>query len=117
MKFTKQFVHKYGAIKTEVNGIKFPSKLEANCYSVLKLLEKEKKVRMFLRQVPFDIGGGAKHVVDFCVFTPKHVLFIEAKGRDLSHGKLKRRQVEELYGVEIHVATKPEQIRIIVEQN
>jgi len=108
--------HKFGAKKCERNGIKFPSKLERSVYDHLVLLQKAGKILFFLRQIPFDLPGAAKHVVDFMVFLPENALFIEAKGRDLPMGKLKRKQVEEIFGIDIHLATSvSELVRIIDE--
>lgn len=98
--------HKFGAIPCERDGKKFPSKLEAKCYSELKERQRNGEILFFLRQVPFDLPGSSKHCIDFCVFFSNGIVeFIEAKGRDLPLGKLKRNQVEELFGIEIHVIT------------
>lgn len=107
--------HKFGAIACERNGVKFPSKLERACYDVLKSLEKNGKIRMFLRQIPFDIPGNAKHVVDFMVFTKNDILFLESKGRDLAQGKLKRKQVEQIYDIEVHVVRESCEIYAILK--
>lgn len=109
--------HKFGSQRCEKDGIKFPSKLERNCYSVLKDLESTGVILFFLRQIPFDLPGGYIHRVDYCVFTKNSVIFIEAKGKDLTVGKMKRTQVEDLYGVSIFLAFKPEQIYKIIEEN
>ena len=47
--------NKYKNIKTEINGIKFDSKLEAERYTVLKLLERAKEITNLELQVPFDL--------------------------------------------------------------
>ena len=94
--------HKYGAIACERDGRKFPSKLERSVYDRLKLLQKAGEIRFFLMQVPFHLPQG-KHVVDFCVFTDEHVIFLESKGRDTPLGKLKRETTENLYDIDIHV--------------
>lgn len=109
--------HKYGAIACERDGIKFPSKLERNCFDKLKSLQNQGKIRMLIRQIPFDLPGGFKHVVDFCVFTAEHVLFIESKGRDLPIGKLKRLQVEELNDIPIYVVKDSSEIEKIIREN
>lgn len=98
--------HKFGAVRCERNGKKFPSKLEAKCYSELRERQNKGEILFFLRQVPFDLPGNCKHCIDFCVFFSNgSVEFIEAKGRDLPLGKLKRNQVEEIFGIEVHVVT------------
>jgi len=68
-------------------------------------------VRYIIRQVPFDLPGGAKHLVDFMVVNEKGNIFFESKGRDLPMGKLKRKQVEELYDIIVHVITHVNQIK------
>lgn len=102
--------HKYGAKPTTRHGQKFRSKLEANCCSVLEALKARGEILFYLRETRFDLPGNIKHNIDFTVFTSDHVYFLEAKGRDLALGKGKRQQVENLYGVEVNVVTKPEQI-------
>jgi hypothetical protein len=106
--------HKFKAIACERDGLKFPSKLERKCYDTLKSLQNQGKIRMILRQVPFDLPG-CKHTIDFCVFTSENVVFIESKGRDLPMGKLKRKQVEEVYQINIHVAKDPKDIYLILD--
>jgi len=101
--------HKFGAIACERDNIKFPSKLERACYDRLKLLQKAGEIRMFLMQIPFRLPSG-KHVVDFAVFTEFEVFFIEAKGRDLALGRLKRQSVEAIYDVDIRVVKSAKEI-------
>jgi hypothetical protein len=47
--------HKYGAVKTTVDGITFDSKREASRWSELKLLEQKGEIRHLRRQVQFDL--------------------------------------------------------------
>jgi len=60
---------KYGAVKTEVDGIKFPSKREAARYGQLKLLERAGKVRNLQHQVTYKIVINGilvcKYIADF----------------------------------------------------
>lgn len=51
--------HKYGAVKTVVDGITFPSKKEARRWSELKLLERAGEIAGLERQPKFyfEIGG------------------------------------------------------------
>lgn len=111
---TKPIKHKYGAMRCDYEGKRFPSKLERDCYIRLRKMQELGRIRFFLRQVPFDLPGGVKHIVDFQVFTQDSVIFIEAKGRDLAVGKLKREQVEDLYQLRIYVAFMPSQVDSIV---
>lgn len=107
----KRLRHKYNAVPSNRDNIKFPSKLERDCYDVLKAFQSSKMIRFFLRQIPFDIPGKARHNVDFEVFTHGGVYFVEAKGRDLAMGKLKRLQVEEIYDIDVHVVTTPTELK------
>lgn len=113
----KKIKHKYGAIKCEFNGIKFSSKLEQHCYAILKNHQDKKEILFFLRQIPFDLPGNIRHFVDFQVFTPNSVIFFEAKGRDLYAGKMKRKQVENIYKIPIHVINQPYEIIELIKNN
>lgn len=107
-----KFFHKYGAKPCEWEGIKFPSKLERNVYIELCKLRDEGKILFILRQIPFDLDHG-KHRVDFCVFTPDDVIFIEAKGRDLGDGKFRRLSVENRYNIPIRVVKSVKEVRAL----
>lgn len=117
MKKHKRLTHKFGAIRCEREGIKFPSKLERACYDTLKLLEKKGEIRFFLRQPAFDLPGGKKHYVDYCLFTKENVIFVESKGRDTTIGKLKREQVEAIFDIDIFVVKKAEEIYEVIRVN
>lgn len=99
--------HKYGAVATSVDGIMFHSAKEAAVYSRLKLLREQGKLDYFLRQVPFDLPGGVKYMCDFMLIW-KHTLgitieWVDVKGYDTPVSKMKRKQVEALYGVKISI--------------
>lgn len=94
--------HKYHAIRTEIDGLKFDSKAEARYYRDLCLLKKAGEVVFFLRQVPFDLPGSVKYRCDFEVFyTDGHVEFVDVKGFSTPTFKMKKKMVEALYPVEI----------------
>lgn len=96
--------HKFNAVRTELDGIKFGSKKEARYYSDLKLRKKSGEVVFFLMQVPFNLPGNTKYRLDFMEFHSNgEIKFIEVKGMDLPMGKLKRKQTEALYPVKIDV--------------
>jgi len=109
--------HKFGAVSCERDQKKFPSRLERSCYDALKDLQEKKEIRFFLRQVSFDLPGGCSHKVDYCVFTEENVIFIEAKGRDLALGKLKREQVEDIFRINIFVVKSQGQVYEVVQAN
>lgn len=99
-----QLRHKFSAKMTECDGIKFPSKKEATYYKQLKFLQKSGEVLFFLRQVPFDLPGGIKYRLDFMEFHRNgDVILTEVKGYHTEMGKLKIKQVEDLYNVLIRI--------------
>lgn len=96
--------HKFSAIQTERDGIKFSSRAEARYYDFLKAEKAVGKVVMFLRQVPFYLPGGVKYVVDFQVFRADGtVAHVDVKGVETESFKAKRRMVEALFPVKIEV--------------
>lgn len=96
---------KYGAVVTYVDGIRFDSKREANYYKQLKLRVAAGEVSYFLRQVPLHLPGGTKLVVDFVEhWTDGSVHYIDVKGRQTPTFKVKKREVEHHYPVEIKLA-------------
>jgi len=98
--------HKYNAKATEVDFIKFPSIAEAEYYKHLKQLMAACLVRMFHRQVRFDLPGGTYCTVDFMVFCDdgtghEEIQYIDVKGKVTASYKRNRKQVLDLYGIEI----------------
>jgi len=102
--------NKFHAKITEAEGIKFGSKKEAAQFRELQARQHAGEIKFFLLQVPFllpgvaDNGKRTRHYLDFMAIRKDgQIEYIEVKGRDLPMGKLKRRQVEELYGIKIIV--------------
>lgn len=107
MTFRPPIKHKFRAQPTEVDDKRFDSKLEARYYHTLKLRQKVGEVLFFHRQVSFDLPGGVRYVCDFQVFlSDGTVEYIDTKGRDTQASINKRKQVEELYPVEIKIVTR-----------
>jgi Protein of unknown function (DUF1064) len=99
--------HKFGAVKCQSDGIKFPSRLERDYYEQLKVRQKSGEVLFFLRQPVFDLPGKTKYLADFAVYLcDGTVEFIDTKGRDTPISILKRKQVEEIYPIEIKIVTR-----------
>lgn len=97
-----KFKHKFQAVRTECDGIKFASKKEAKRYQHLSQLKKCGEVIFFLRQVPFHLTAGIKYICDFQVFWKNgDITFEDVKGVKLPMYVLKKKQVEELYPIEI----------------
>jgi hypothetical protein len=104
IKFRKPFVrsNKYSAKKVVVDGITFDSKAEAEFYGQLKLRKYAKDIRFFLRQVPFDLPGGIKYRADFMIKNNDgSIEFIDVKGIRTPTYIIKKKQVEQIYGIEI----------------
>ena len=108
--FTRKSSNKHRNIISEADKIKFPSKKHRGHYLLLKAMQQAGEIKFFLREVPFDLPGHYKngrvirHYVDFGVCQNDGTfLWQEVKGRDLAVGKIKRLQVEELYGITINL--------------
>ncbi|HBL23936.1 MAG TPA: hypothetical protein DDZ40_07430 [Deltaproteobacteria bacterium] len=96
--------HKFRAKPSEADGIIFASKKEMDYYRELLLRKKSGEVLFFLRQVPFHLPGNVRHVIDFVEFwSDGTVHVVEVKGYDTPLGKLKRKQVEDIFPVTIEV--------------
>lgn len=97
--------HKFNAKQAvDSQGIKYSSKLERKHAERLIFLQKAGEVLFFLRQVPFVLPGNTTYRADFMVFWANGDCTIEeCKGLDLAMGKLKRKQVEDLYPVQIRL--------------
>lgn len=94
--------HKFFAKPTGCDGIKFPSKKEANYYRQLQMAQKAGIVLFFLRQVPFSLPGGVTYRCDFQVFyVSGEVYFIDVKGMKTKEYIAKKKMVEALYPVTI----------------
>lgn len=90
--------HKFNAVRTEVDNIKFASKKEARRYLELKSLEKAGEVKCFTRQVPWYLEGGTKWVCDFLVFWKDGICTVEdVKGFKTPEYKIKKREIETKY--------------------
>jgi len=96
--------HKFRAKPSEADGIIFASKKEMDYYRELLLRKKSGEVLFFLRQVPFHLPGNVRHVIDFVEFwSDGTVHVVEVKGYDTPMGKLKRKQVMDLYPINVEV--------------
>lgn len=94
--------HKYNAIPTIVDDIRFGSKGEAKRYCELKLLKRAGEVLYFLMQVPFHLEGGIKYICDFLVFWKDGSHTVEDyKGFKTQVYKLKKKLVENQYPIKI----------------
>lgn len=94
--------HKFNAVRTEIDGIKFASKKEARHYSDLLLARKSGDLLFFLRQVPFHLPGDVRYVCDFQEFWKSgEVRFVDIKGFRTPMYKAKLKMVEATYPIKI----------------
>jgi Protein of unknown function (DUF1064) len=97
---------KYKAVPTKVDGIRFHSKKEAEYYKKLKDQQSNGEIARFHRQVIFDLHGGIKYLCDFEVIKKdpygfEWIEYVDVKGYMTQVAKIKIKQVEDIYGIEI----------------
>jgi len=98
---------KYGAIKTEIEGIMFDSKHEAKRYQELRLLEQAGEIENLRLQVPYELiekskyGRSIKYVADFVYRRNGLTVVEDAKGVRTPVYRLKKRMMAEKYGIQI----------------
>lgn len=97
--------HKFNAQRTtSSNGRSYASKAEAKYAATLALRKRVGEVLFWLEQVPLSLPGKTKYVVDFLEFHADGTAhFVDVKGMETAMFRLKKRQVEELYPIEIEV--------------
>lgn len=109
--------HKYGAIPTVVDGIRFDSKAEARRYQELRLLEKAGEIQHLNPHPSYDLWvvGGEKngcaievtvgrYTADFSYVRQDEVVIEDVKSpatRKKSDYRLRKRMVEAIYGITI----------------
>lgn len=91
--------NKYGAKKTEYNGVKYHSKFEAECAEILDTRLKAKDIKSVDRQVKIDLRAYGEHItnyyIDFIVtHHDGHKEYIEAKGAETDVWKMKFKMLE-----------------------
>lgn len=99
---------KYGNVKTEVNGLRFDSILEARTWGKLQLLEKAGEIHDLQRQVPYDlVVNGTKvcrYVADYRWLDKNGMPHVgDAKGHITKDFRLKAKLFFALNGFEIEI--------------
>ena len=99
---------KFGNKWTEVDGIKFQSKLEAKRWGELKLLQKAGTIRNLERQRRFELTVGdvpiGIYIADFSYFERGKPVVEETKGYWTDLAKWKRKHFEAEYqGIELRI--------------
>jgi hypothetical protein len=102
--------HKYRAIATTVDGIKFPSKAEAKRWGELKLLERAGQIMGLRRQVRIDLAVNGKHVcfytADFTYFERSQYIVEDSKGMITPEFRLKAKLYAAIFGKDIRLTGK-----------
>lgn len=110
--YQKNKRHKYGAIKTVIDGIKFDSKAEALYYQLHKHDEGMKMQETFVLQDKFRLNGKAyiaiKYKPDFTFYDEQGNLtkIVDVKGVMTDIFKIKAKLFANRYGMQITVAKK-----------
>ena len=100
--YVKSPSSKYRAKRCEIDGIKFHSLLEGRYYQSLILRQRSGEKFYFHMQVPIQLPGGVKYLVDFMIIYPDgKVEYIDVKGVKTSVYIIKKKQVEALYPIKI----------------
>lgn len=102
--------NKYGAKRSKRAGVTYHSKAEARYHDRLVALQKAGQVAFWLEQVPMRMNGGTKYLLDFLEFwntaTPGvyELRWVDVKSaatfKDAAF-RIKRREIESLYGIDI----------------
>ena len=95
---------KYNAKSIFIEGIRFDSKLEADYYEALKLLQRAGEIRGFCRQPRFVITYGdentraVEYVADYVIFNNDGTYrIVDTKGMETEVFKLKMKSFREKY--------------------
>ncbi|MDH5185073.1 MAG: DUF1064 domain-containing protein [Gammaproteobacteria bacterium] len=101
-KSTTKKKNKFNATKVVIDGWGFDSKAEGNRYLYNKMRIQAGELLYQLCQVPFRLPGHTIYRCDFLeCYADGTFKYVDVKGKLTSEFKLKKRQVEDLYPVEI----------------
>ena len=103
---------KYHSTPTEVNGIRFDSKREANRWFELRMLERAGKIEKLKRQVKYllipsqyrdgkCIEREASYIADFVYIKDGHLVVEDCKGFRTPEYKIKRKLMLQLYDIRL----------------
>lgn len=99
---TSQTNSKYQNRKTELDGVTYDSKKEAQRAAELNLMLKSGEIVTLARQVRFRLTKGIEYVADFVYTTKDGEQIIEdVKGMKTDVYKLKKKLMKELRGIDI----------------
>ena len=106
-KHSKGTTSKYHSVKTEVDGIMFDSRKEAQRYSELKLLERAGVIHDLQLQVPFQlipktpVGRAVKYYADFVYYEGDKMVVEDTKGMKTEVYKIKKKLMYMIHGIEV----------------
>ena len=103
---------KYHSTPTEVNGIRFDSKREANRWAELRLMERAGQIQKLKRQVKYllipsqyrdgkCIERECSYLADFVYVKDGHLVVEDCKGFRTPEYKLKRKLMLERYDIRL----------------
>ena len=103
---------KYHSTPTEVNGIRFDSKREANRWFELRMLERAGKIEKLKRQVKYllipsqyrdgkCIERECSYLADFVYVKDGHLVVEDCKGFRTPEYKIKRKLMLQLYDIRL----------------
>ena len=93
---------KYGAVKTNVDGITFDSKKEADYYCELKLRLQAKEIKGFCLQPTFVLAPGLRYKADFIIFhNDGSTEIVDTKGFKTKEYITKKKVFEDKYNLKI----------------
>lgn len=103
---------KYHSTPTEVNGIRFDSKREANRWAELRILERAGKIQKLKRQVKYllipsqyrdgkCIEREASYIADFVYIKDGRLVVEDCKGFRTPEYKIKRKLMLERYDIRL----------------
>jgi hypothetical protein len=96
--------HKYNAKPVVIDGIHFKSTKEGEYYNKLKFAKLSGELINFYMQVPFRLPGKTTYWLDFLeIWKNGIVKHTDTKGALTQVFLIKKRQVEEIYGITIEV--------------
>lgn len=111
--------NKYNAVKTEMGGVVFDSKKEANRYRELELLERAGKIKELERQKRFILQDGfinnkkervrpISYIADFFYYDVKlkQYVVMDAKGVETEVFRIKKKLFEKRYPEYLFVVAK-----------
>lgn len=96
---------KYGAIRTEIDGITFASKREAARYQELKLMECAKAIKGLELQPTYKLIVNdrliCKYIGDFRYIENGQLVVEDSKGFKTRDYRIKKKLLHALYGLEV----------------